>query len=309
MRVAGSTALRHIAHTLTCPSYPLKICLPHSSPTNIAMARKSLPVKRERSTSSSLSDAGDANASKATAPVVNGRGRASKAAGIAKSAAALKDDSESLSEEEPKPAKKPRASAGKVKAVKEEEEAHGESGESSMSELDDEPVKPKGKAKAKATAKPAKTAVAKGRKANGAADGDAEEKPKKKPKAKAFPPPDLDPADHPERHGYPVYQLPELTVPPNGGIGDPALNKTRPMLLGAHVSIGGGPAGALLRAGKAGANGLAMFVKSQRQWKSNPYEEDAVNNFRDMMKSKEDGGMGYGPESVLVHGSYLINLG
>jgi AP endonuclease-1 len=244
---------------------------------------------------------------------------------MAKSAAALKDDSESLSEEE-QPKKKSRASAasvtkGKGKKLKEEEQHDDEKCGSCASESEDEVAEPKAKGKGKAagkagTAKTAKAAAGKSKKAaNGDANVDAnagadgEEKPKKKAKAKAFPPPDLEPSSHPERHGYPVYQLPELTVPPNGGIGDRALNRTRPMLLGAHVSIGGGPAGALLRAGKAGANGLAMFVKSQRQWKSNPYEEEAVKNFKDMMKSREEGGMGYGPESVLVHGSYLINLG
>jgi AP endonuclease-1 len=283
------------------------------------MARKTAAVKRDRSTSSPLSDvdAAPAPAKSATNGAV--RGRASKAAGIAKSAAALQDDSDSLSDEDHVPKKKLRASAASTgrgsrvkKETKEAEDVHDEDRcGSCASDSDEEPVKAKGRGKAKSAAtKAAKAASTKGQKAaNGDDVAAGEDKPKKKPKAKAFPPPDLDPASHPERHGYPVFQLPELTVPPNGGIGDRALNPTRPMLLGAHVSIGGGPAGALLRAGKAGANGLAMFVKSQRQWKSNPYEEEAVQNFKQMMKSREDGGMGYGPESVLVHGSYLINLG
>lgn len=54
--------------------------------------------------------------------------------------------------------------------------------------------------------------------------------------------------------------------------------------------MAGGPAGALLRAGMAGANGLALFLKSQRQWKSNPFEVEAVERFREMMKGKADGG-------------------
>ena len=62
------------------------------------------------------------------------------------------------------------------------------------------------------------------------------------------------------------------------------------MFLGAHVSIGGGPAGALLRAGMAGANGLAMFVKNQRSWKSNPYEDETIDRFRQLSKAKDLGG-------------------
>jgi AP endonuclease-1 len=52
-----------------------------------------------------------------------------------------------------------------------------------------------------------------------------------------------------------------------------------------------------------------MFVKSQRQWKSNPYEDIAVERFIALMRGKEEGGLGYPAEGILVHGSYLINLG
>ncbi|OWZ26215.1 AP endonuclease 1 [Cryptococcus neoformans A2-102-5] len=127
-------------------------------------------------------------------------------------------------------------------------------------------------------------------------------------KAKAWPPVELEPMFHLPRQGYPAFKLPASTASPNGGIA-PSNDKSQPMLLGAHVSAAGGPATALLRAGLAGANGLALFVKSQRQWKSKPYEDDTVQRFKELMKSKEEGGMGYGPDSILVHGSYLINLG
>ncbi|KAK8861252.1 hypothetical protein IAR55_002071 [Kwoniella newhampshirensis] len=128
-------------------------------------------------------------------------------------------------------------------------------------------------------------------------------------KSKIWPPTDLDPSLHPLRQGHdPIFTLPSATSAPNGGIA--ASSSTfRPMLLGAHMSTAGGPATALLRAGLAGANGLALFTKSQRQWKSNPYEEETIQRFRDLLKSKEQGGLGYGAESILVHGSYLINLG
>jgi AP endonuclease-1 len=125
-------------------------------------------------------------------------------------------------------------------------------------------------------------------------DGD-DEKPKKKPrvsKASIFPPTDLDPSIHPQRQGYPVYKFPELPAGTvrNGGIQSEEKTTSMPLLIGAHTSIAGGPATALLKAGMLGANGLAMFVKSQRQWKAKDYEQESVDRFRDFTKSKEEGG-------------------
>ena len=125
-------------------------------------------------------------------------------------------------------------------------------------------------------------------------DGDGE-KPKKKPrvsKASIFPPADLDPSLHPQRQGHPVYKFPELPAGTvrNGGIQSAEMSTSMPLLIGAHTSIAGGPATALLKAGMLGANGLAMFVKSQRQWKAKDYEEEAVGRFRSLMKSKDQGG-------------------
>jgi AP endonuclease-1 len=102
-----------------------------------------------------------------------------------------------------------------------------------------------------------------------------------------WPPPDLDPANHPARSGFPIFALSPATVS-NGSL-NPSV-PSRPMLLGAHVSMGGGPATALLRASKAGANGLALFVKNQRSWKSNPYEDEAIQRFRDLMRPRDEGG-------------------
>ncbi|EIW67850.1 hypothetical protein TREMEDRAFT_33014 [Tremella mesenterica DSM 1558] len=117
----------------------------------------------------------------------------------------------------------------------------------------------------------------------------------RKKKEKPWPPIDLQTDLHPPRYGHPPYDFGTGIIP------------SKPISLGAHVSIAGGPAGALLRAGLAGANGLGMFVKSQRQWKSNPYEEETVKRFKELLRTNEEGG--YGHQDVLVHGSYLINLG
>ncbi|WWC68894.1 uncharacterized protein I206_102830 [Kwoniella pini CBS 10737] len=206
---------------------------------------------------------------------------------------------------------RPRRSTASTTAPKRER-----STSSSLS--DAPPPKPKASTKAKTKTngtdkkvKP-KTALADDAKAG---DDDPtvieDEPPKKKTKtakAKVWPPPELSPENHPPRNGYPIFELPSTSASPNGAL-PPHTTEKRPMLLGAHTSIAGGPAGALLRAGKAGANGLALFTKSQRKWASNPYEPEAIERFRDLMKPKEQGGLGYPPESILVHGSYLINLG
>ncbi|OCF43410.1 AP endonuclease 1 [Kwoniella heveanensis CBS 569] len=183
-------------------------------------------------------------------------------------------------------------------------------------------AKPASKVQAKTTSTNTKTSKVKTAVADDAITGDispaeANGPLAKKPrvaKGKAWPPPEIAPELHPARCGHPVYCFPSTTSVAgsevgNGGLPSLSKNLKQPMLLGAHVSIAGGPATALLRAGMAGANGLAMFTKSQRQWKSNPYEDEAIQRFRDLMKSKDEGGLGYGPESILVHGSYLINLG
>ncbi|WVF67057.1 hypothetical protein IAT40_001801 [Kwoniella sp. CBS 6097] len=198
---------------------------------------------------------------------------------------------------------------------------------SDLSSVSSPPAKPKSATRVKPSSSKAKTPTSsttskvKTAVADDAITAEIEDTPAappaKKPrvaKGKAWPPPEIAPDLHPARCGHPIYSFPSTTSAAgsdtgNGGLPSSSNVARQPMLLGAHVSIGGGPATALLRAGMAGANGLAMFTKSQRQWKSNPYEDEAIQRFKDLMKSKEDGGLGYGPESILVHGSYLINLG
>lgn len=121
--------------------------------------------------------------------------------------------------------------------------------------------------------------------------------PAKKPrksKVEIFPPADLDPSLHPPRKGYPVFEFPSAAPFSNGSISNPSERDLgRPMLLGAHTSMAGGPATALLKAGMLGANGLAMFVKSQRKWDSKAYEDVQIERFRGLLKSKEEGGEHY----------------
>ncbi|BEJ12568.1 hypothetical protein CspHIS471_0210280 [Cutaneotrichosporon sp. HIS471] len=133
----------------------------------------------------------------------------------------------------------------------------------------------------------------------------------------AFPPAGLE-GPYPARLGNPPFAFPPAPelIPPgattpqvSGGLLPAADALSRPLLIGAHVSAAGGVATALLRAAKLGANGLALFVKGHRTWKSKPLEEEAIERFRETMKPESEGGVGYGPETILVHGNYLINLG
>lgn len=74
--------------------------------------------------------------------------------------------------------------------------------------------------------------------------------------------------------------------------------------LGAHVSAAGGVDQAVLRAVEIGANAFALFTKNQRQWRAKPLDEAVIQAFRDNCIQ-----YGFGPDQILPHDSYLINLG
>ena len=74
--------------------------------------------------------------------------------------------------------------------------------------------------------------------------------------------------------------------------------------IGAHVSASGGVENAPLNAVAIGANAFALFTKNQRQWVAKPLTSESIDAFR-----KNCAEHGFGPESILPHDSYLINLG
>jgi deoxyribonuclease-4 len=73
------------------------------------------------------------------------------------------------------------------------------------------------------------------------------------------------------------------------------------MLLGAHLSIAGGPHMALHRAARYGFDTVAIFVRNQRRWRAPPLTAAAAARFRRARRR-----LGIGP--VIAHGSYLANL-
>jgi deoxyribonuclease IV len=74
--------------------------------------------------------------------------------------------------------------------------------------------------------------------------------------------------------------------------------------IGAHVSISGGLAEAPPRATEIGANALGIFTKNQRQWKSKPLTDEEISAFTNALEQAN-----IRPEHVIVHDSYLINIG
>ena len=74
--------------------------------------------------------------------------------------------------------------------------------------------------------------------------------------------------------------------------------------IGAHISAGGGVENAPLNAQAIGATGFALFTKNQRQWTSAPLTAESISLFKERCAA-----LGYVPDSILPHDSYLINLG
>jgi deoxyribonuclease-4 len=74
------------------------------------------------------------------------------------------------------------------------------------------------------------------------------------------------------------------------------------LLLGAHMSIAGGPAQAIDRALSVGCTAMQIFVKNNMQWFASPFVEADLRAFHEHPKR---GAL----KSVFGHSGYMINLG
>ncbi|MCM5703606.1 deoxyribonuclease IV [Larsenimonas salina] len=74
--------------------------------------------------------------------------------------------------------------------------------------------------------------------------------------------------------------------------------------VGAHVSAAGGVEHAVERAHELNATAFALFTKNQRQWVGKPLTDDNIERFKANCAR-----LGYTPDQILPHDSYLINLG
>ncbi len=74
--------------------------------------------------------------------------------------------------------------------------------------------------------------------------------------------------------------------------------------IGAHVSASGGVHNSPQNAQAIGANAFALFTKNQRRWVAKPLEAKIIDEFKQRCSD-----LGFKPEQILPHDSYLINLG
>ncbi len=74
--------------------------------------------------------------------------------------------------------------------------------------------------------------------------------------------------------------------------------------IGAHVSVESGVSNAPLNAAKIGAKAFALFTRNPSRWTSPALKDKEVAAFKANCIE-----LGYSPEHILPHDSYLINLG
>jgi deoxyribonuclease IV len=78
-------------------------------------------------------------------------------------------------------------------------------------------------------------------------------------------------------------------------------NQKSEILLGAHMSIGGGVHRAIERACSIECRAMQIFVKNNMQWFARPFTRDEIKAFRDHPQRAD-------LSAVFAHANYLINL-
>lgn len=74
--------------------------------------------------------------------------------------------------------------------------------------------------------------------------------------------------------------------------------------IGAHISVTGGVSTAPVSAAEMGMNAFALFTRNPTRWKSKAIPEKEAEAFREHCTR-----LGFTPDVILPHDSYLINLG
>ena len=77
--------------------------------------------------------------------------------------------------------------------------------------------------------------------------------------------------------------------------------RSQPLLLGSHVSIGGGVHRAIERARSIESTAMQIFVKNNMQWFARPFAPNEIRDFLDHPQRPE-------LAAVFAHANYLINL-
>jgi len=73
------------------------------------------------------------------------------------------------------------------------------------------------------------------------------------------------------------------------------------MLLGAHISIAGGPHKAIERGLEIGCETIQIFVKSNRRWDAKPMDISKIEKFKEIRNQ-------FKIEPIFSHNTYLVNL-
>ena len=79
------------------------------------------------------------------------------------------------------------------------------------------------------------------------------------------------------------------------------MNKNQ-LLLGAHMSIAGGLHNAITTGESIGCTVIQLFTHSNRQWALKPLSQEAIKQFHDASKNSSI-------KTIIVHASYLLNIG
>jgi deoxyribonuclease IV len=90
-------------------------------------------------------------------------------------------------------------------------------------------------------------------------------------------------------------------VGPSTQVNSAFRNPRSGLLLGAHMSIGGGVHRAIERARSIGSTAMQIFVKNNMQWFARPFAPNEIKAFLDHPQRPELG-------AVFAHANYLINL-
>jgi deoxyribonuclease-4 len=80
------------------------------------------------------------------------------------------------------------------------------------------------------------------------------------------------------------------------------MKKHHTLLFGAHMSIAGKIYESIERGESINCTAIQIFTKSNRQWYAKPLQEEDVQTFKDAWKKSSI-------ESIVVHASYLLNIG
>jgi deoxyribonuclease-4 len=74
------------------------------------------------------------------------------------------------------------------------------------------------------------------------------------------------------------------------------------ILLGAHISIGGGYRNAVVKGSELGCSAVQIFTRNQLRWKSSPLRQSEIIHYQKVLQENDS------IKIIFAHGSYLFNF-